>query len=371
MFSGTVISQNIKTRFYITTSSDCDSSILADVYSKLVYFQENVAIKLSDMYSCVRIMTQYEMNSALDNLRQRALLGEDVDNKLSGLGQSLTCDYLISLKMTVKGQTAILNALCLDPKKAKTLCRAMLTVPYNGLDVNAYEKVGKELIDGLKTYEICPFKGEIKVKVLSTKKDNQTEEYPLYCNGVDGMFHKATTINNYTENDWTIQKVQQNGSTGNVMFNLSEEFKIEEENSCFDCSPKKQGPRTYYENTKTYSLINGLSSESESYGIKVDDARCYLTFLEDGTYTLRVTAASTQGEKKTIKEISAQGVCQNINEKPKSVINKIDEGLNQTLGPFNGNAQDKVLSQKDTIKKTDPISGEEQTITYEFNLTRD
>lgn len=38
--------------------------------------------------------------------------------------------------------------------------------------------------------------------------------------------------------------------------------------------------------------------ESESEGIKVDDARCYLTFMDDGTYILKVTAASTQGEKK-------------------------------------------------------------------------
>jgi hypothetical protein len=36
-----------------------------------------------------------------------------------------------------------------------------------------------------------------------------------------------------------------------------------------------------------------------------------------------------------------------------------------------GTAQDKTLSQSETIKRTDPVSGEEETITYEFNLTRE
>jgi hypothetical protein len=95
-----------------------------------------------------------------------------------------------------------------------------------------------------------------------------------------------------------------------------------------------------------------------------------LNFLDDGTYTVRIKAASKQGEKKTIKEIKAQGVCDNLNEPPQKTTNKIDEGLYELLGPFRGTAQDKVLSQKDTIKKTTE-TGEEQTITYEFNLTRD
>ena len=95
-----------------------------------------------------------------------------------------------------------------------------------------------------------------------------------------------------------------------------------------------------------------------------------LTFLDDGTYTVRIKAASKQGIKKTIKEVKAQGVCDNSNEPPKKTTNKIDEGLYELLGPFTGTAEDKVLSQKNTITKTTD-SGEEQTIKYEFNLTRE
>ena len=138
----------------------------------------------------------------------------------------------------------------------------------------------------------------------------------------------------------------------------------------YDCSPTKQGQRTYYEKTTTYADIQKSSMNDDGSGIILDSARVILNFLDDGTYTIRIKATSKQGEKKTIKEIRAQEVCKNLNEPPKKTTNKIDEGLYELLGPFTGTAEDKILSQKNTITKTTD-SGEEQTITYEFNLTRE
>lgn len=326
--------------------------------------------RLKKEYPCLEYLDTDGLSALLSLERQRQLLGTGDENALQNMASALGCKYLISINVKVIQDQTIISLLFMDNTRAKTLSRSSQVAQYGDPVFDAAETATNNLFDGLKEYEICPFKGEIKVKVISTKKDTQTESYGVYCNGNDGTYLKTTTIDNYSENDWALYKNSFNASTGNVKFNLSEEFKIEEENSCFECSPNKQGPRTYYEKITTYALVNGLSNESESYGIKVDDARCYLTFLNDGTYTLRVTAASTQGEKKTIKEITAQGVCQNINEKPKTTINKIDEGLYQTFGPFIGNAQDKTLSHKETIKKA-TASGEEETITYEFNLTRE
>ena len=85
---------------------------------------------------------------------------------------------------------------------------------------------------------------------------------------------------------------------------------------------------------------------SDDLGIILDSARVILNFLDDGTYTVRIKATSKQGEKKTIREIKAMGVCDNSNESPKKTINKIDEGLYELLGPFTGTAQDKVLSHE-------------------------
>jgi len=371
VISGYVFSQNSKVRFYIISNSSCDSTILSNVQSGLVYFQENVAIKLTETYSCVSVMTQYELTSTLNNLRKRALLSNGDDETLSTIGSQLNCDYLISVKATIKGQTAIINAFCLDTKIVKSLCRVVLTVPYSSLDANVYENVSNQLIDGIKKHEICPFKGDINVKIIATKKDTQEEEYSVYCNKLDGYYKRTVTIDNYSENDWTINKVKKEQANGTVQFNLSEELTIEEINPCYECSTTKQGQRIYNEKTTTYADIQKSSRDDGGSGIIVDSARVILHFLDDGTYTVRVKAASNDGLKKTIKEVKAQGICDNSNEPPQKTTNKINTGLYELLGPFPGTAQDKVLSQKDTIKKTDPVSGEEQTITYDFNLTRE
>lgn len=371
VFSGYVLSQNSKVRFYIVSNSSCDSTILSNVKSGLVYFEENIAIKLSETYSCVSVMTQYELTSTLNNLRKRALLSKGDDETLSTIGSQLVCDYLISVKTTIKGQTAIINAFCLDTKIVNSLCRVVLTVPYASLDANVYENVSNQLIDGIKKYEICPFKGDINIKITSTKKDKKQEEYSVYCNKLDGDYKRTVTINNYSESDWTIKKIKKEQANGTVQFNLSEELTIEEINPCYECSSTKQGQRIYNEKTTTYADIQKSTRDDGGSGIIVDSARVILYFLDDGTYTVRVKAASDDGLKKTIKEVKAQGICDNLNKPPQKTTNKINAGLYELLGPFPGTAQDKVLSQKDTIKKTDPVSGEEQTITYEFNLTRE
>jgi hypothetical protein len=333
------------------------------------FFEENTAIKLSEVYDCAAIKTSTEVKLALDHVRTIQLLSDnDTQGMIKNVGNSLGCDYLVNLKIIVKENTAIVSAAFLDNKKANAMSRATVTTSYGAVDKGTYDDIAKQLIDGLKTYEICPFTGPVNVNIISALKDKQTEEYPVYCNQFDGMFRKTSTIDNYSENDWAIEKTDKNSANGNVKFNLSEESKIEEYNYCYECSPTKQGQRTYFEKTTTYAYVQGLSNDSESYGVKVDDARVSITFLDDGTYTVRVKAASTQGEKKIKKEIHAEGICNNISNKPETITNRVDEGINEIFGPFTGNAQDKFLSQKETIKRINPVSDEEETITYEFNL---
>jgi len=287
------------------------------------------------------------------------------------MASALGCKYLISITVKVMQDQAIISLLFMDNAKAKTLSRSSQVAQYGDPSIDAAEKATNDLFDGLKTYEICPFKGEITLKITSSKKDDQAEQYSVYCNGIDGIFNKTIKLDKYSENEWSLYKNSFNASTGNVKFNLSEEVSIEEYNPCYECSPTKQGSRSYNEKTTTYASLQKLSNESESEGVKVDDARAYLTFLDDGTYTLKIKASSAQGEKKTIKEVTAQGVCDNSNEPPKKTTNKIDEGILEIFGPFTGTAQDKSLSHSDTITRTNPASGEEETITYEFNLKRD
>jgi len=330
-----------------------------------------VVAKLKKEYPCVEYFDTDGLRATLSWERQRQLLGTGDENTLQNLASALGAKYLIVLNAEVKSDQAMITATFMDNNNAKTPSRSFKNAPYGDAAVDAAEEVANKLFEGLKTYEICPFKGEITVKITSSKKDSQTEEYPVYCNGLDGNFNRTTKLDNYSENEWTLYKKSFNASTGTVKFNLSEEVTIEEYNPCYECSPTKQGLRSYNEKVTTYASLQKLSNESESEGVNVDDARAYLTFLDDGTYILRIKASSTQGEKKTIKEVTAQGVCKNSNEPPEKTTNKIDEGILEVFGPFSGTAQDKSLSQSDTITKINPISGEEQTITYQFNLTRE
>ena len=365
-----------QTQFYL--KSTVGGLYPAEIEGLPTYFTTLFDNYLKGKYSCTTVLTTSDVGTLLGWERQRQLLGSGSDETLKSIADALGVDYLVSLEVSVAvGEKFIVNGTII-PMRIKPVFPLVKASAYSNYSKKSFDQidanlkeVAKKLIDGLKKIEICPFKGEINVKVVSTKKDDQTEQYPVYCNGIDGYYKNTVTTNNYTEINWRINKVRLNGSKGTLKINISEELNIDEDNPCYECSPRKQGHRSYNEKTTTYSNIQGLSDESESKGIKVDDARCYLTFLDDGTYIIRVTAASKQGDKKTITDISAQGICDNLNEPPKKTTNKIDAGLNETWGPFNGNAQDKVLSHKDTITKTDPISKEETTITYEFNLTRD
>lgn len=370
LLAGTLKMEAAPIKVFIQKRSFDDKGVLrADAVIQAV--DMFLVSRLNKDYPCVEYLDTDGLTALLSVERQRQLLGTGDENSLQNMASALGCKYLISITVKVIQDQAIISLLFMDNTSAKTLSRSSQVAQYGDPSIDAAEKATNDLFDGLKTYEICPFKGEITLKITSSKKDDQAEQYSVYCNGIDGIFNKTIKLDKYSENEWSLYKNGFNASTGNVKFNLSEEVTINEYNPCYECSPTKQGSRSYNEKTTTYASLQKLSNESESEGVKVDDARAYLTFLDDGTYTLKIKASSAQGEKKTIKEVTAQGVCDNLNEPPKKTTNKIDEGILEIFGPFTGTAQDKSLSNSDIITRTNPASGEDETITYEFNLTRD
>jgi hypothetical protein len=363
-----------KTKFYIRPELVGERG--KEVEGAIGLFASIFYEQATDKYPCVVVTTKADAVDMLGHEKQKQLLGSSTgDNELHN---SLGCDFLITLEIGILVGDKFSVTAVLIPQRTKPNIPTIRASAYCDYNENSFpqieanlKEVSQKILNGLKKYEICPFKGEINVKITSTKKDTQKEEYSVYCNGIDGYYRKTVTIDNYSENDWTIKKVGRQTANGTVQFNLSEELTIDEINPCYECSPKKQGQRTYYEKTTTFVDIQKSSTGGDGSGIILDSARVILTFLDDGTYTVRIKAASKQGTKKTIKEVTARGICDNSNEPPKKTTNKIDEGLYELLGPFTGTAQDKVLSQKDTITKTNPASGENETITYEFNLTRE
>lgn len=150
-----------------------------------------------------------------------------------------------------------------------------------------------------------------------------------------------------------------------------EKTAIDEINDCYKCDALTSARRTYHELSTAYLEINGLSKESKSEGQYVQDCRITLNFLEDGTYTLFVKAASYTGSKQVLKERNATGECGALNDPPENYTQEADIGIRETLGPFPGTGKDKNLTQKQTIEKEDPVTKEITTITFDFNLTRE
>jgi hypothetical protein len=332
--------------------------------------------ELAKYYPCRLVNSEDVVAAMIGFERMRALLGSGSDETLSNIAGSLGCEYVVVVEIGILvGDIFSVNAKIIPSKTYFSIISAVEYHPYeekSSKEVDTIDKVAKKLVDGMKNMEICPFKGPVNVKITSSYKSNQApEQYSVYCNGMDGTYKKTTTIEKYSDSDWAIQREGINSATGSFKYSLFDEQTIEEQNFCYECSPTKQGVRTYSEKITTSANVQGLSNESESNGIKVDDARVIITFQDNGTYTLRVKAASKKGIKKRIKVVHAEGVCNNIQSKPDTLRTPVDEGINEIFGPFAGSDRDKVLSQKNTIQRTNPITGEEETITYEFNLKKD
>lgn len=337
-------------------------------------FLNDVAAALLEELPCVDISDPVSIENCLAELRLQstpAFGSRDVVPIIKNISDAIANGYKVRYSIYPLSDDMVHAEIRCEDKKANVLFDFSVEMNMNEFATENRIKLSKMFVEKLSKLEICPYTGKINVNIASKIKDEQIEQYPVYCNKTDGVYSKVTSTDNYTESEWNITKTGKNSADGFVKIKISEKLTIDEVNPCYTCSPDKQGSRHYKSETTTTADISGLSKESESYGVKVDDARVYLTFLDDGTYFLRIKAASKPGNKKTINTVTAQGICDNISSPPKKTTNKIDAGINEIFGPFTGTARDKTLSQSETITRTNPITGEVETITYVFNLRRE
>ena len=129
----------------------------------------------------------------------------------------------------------------------------------------------------------------------------------------------------------------------------------------------------YTERITQTAVIEGLSKESRFEGEKVSDAYSQLIFEDNGTYFLKIKSASRKGNRKVKTIQHAEGTCGNLNTPPKNETreNNVDIALPETFGPFKGTSEEKVLSQKQTFTRIDPLTKEKTTISFDFNLKRE
>jgi hypothetical protein len=354
-------------RFFIATSWNNQA---ATAY--FPHFEVEFANALKKEFPCVNTISDSNILTLLEHEKQKQLLGAGDYEEISNIGQAMGCDYLVSLKVKVLGTKALITAFCADTRTSKVISRSMANIIDGSAGIKAMEMVSKELVEGLKKFEICPFTGPINVVVKTERNDKKTDSYAVYCNGIDGLYKLDITTKKSSDADWKLKKTSRNRVDGSVTYNLQEETITEEHNDCYNCPSGRQGSRLSKETVLKTAKVEGLSNESVADNQQIEDARAEITFLDNGTYTLKVEAASRKGDLKLRTEKRAEGTCDNQSPPPKSIDKKADVPLEEvTFGPFQGTSLDKVLSHKDTYSTVDPVTKEKSTVTYEFNLKRD
>jgi len=366
----TKINADEKPKFFIVTYAVGDSSgKLTEAY--LNNFEKQVTNLLQEKYPCVEISNSSKVRAILDLEREKELKGASDQETFQELAQSLNCKYLIVFKVSVFKNTASILSFCMDMKKVHTLVRIFQNIQFGKESLDVTDKISKGIVNGLKIYEICPFKGTIDITIISDKDTTITETYSVYCNNSDQTYRKEEVISEHTESTWNLEKKNLNWTDGDMHFHDEEYYDLTEENGCYKCKSGREGGRTY-KVKKSYTVEgSGISHESVRDGEKQLDTRSELIFYNDSTYSLHVQGTSKPSNANEKNVISAEGTCDNISPQNKIIKKEVTVPLNLILGPFKGCALDKKLSQKNTIKTIDPNTKEKETITYEFNLKKD
>jgi hypothetical protein len=363
-----------KPRFFGVTKAlgDADGKV-AEAY--ITPFITLVDDELKNSFPCAEIRFDSDIHELLAHEYRKALLGTEDDANLKKIAESAECDYLISLTVSVYNNQAIIRAVCIDKKQAKTMAMALESGANGDAGLDAMERVAKKLVKQIEHYEICRFKGKVQLKVVTHLKKDEKEGYNVYCNEKDGIFKKTTSVDNYAEQNWDLEKVGLNAASGTVTYSINEKTVIDEENGCYRCPSGREGGRTYHNKTIATGKIEGLSKQVVIEGIAMPpivDTRISLTFMDDDTYYIRIKATSEWGEKVITSEEKAEGTCDNINKPgiPSKVIINTDIDA-PPFGPFPGKAIDKTLNMTKEWKVIDPVTNQETITTLTIKLSHD
>ena len=361
-------------RFFGVTEArgDADGKVNAEAYNKL--FRILVDDELKNSFPCAEITFDSDIHELLAFEYCKALLGTEDDASLKRIAEQLGCDYLISLIVTIDNNKATIMAVCIDNKQAKTMAMALESAAYGDAGLDAMKRIAKKLVKQIEHYEICRFKGKVQLKVVTHLKKDEKEEYNVYCNEKDGIFKKTTSVDNYAEQNWDLEKVGLDAASGTVTYIINEETVIEEENGCYRCPSGREGGRAYHNKTIATGKIEGLSKQVVIEGIAMPpilDTRISLTFLDDDTYYIRIEAASELGIKSITSEEKAEGTCDNINKPGIRSEDFLNTNLREVFGPFPGKAIDKTLNMTKEWKVIDPVTKEEKINTLTISLSHD
>lgn len=361
-----------KTRFFLTwkiTAQDKNSEDKLSLFCDA--FEGEFNNTIADKFPCATATSYQNIVAVLSHEREKQLLGVGDDNTLADLAGAMGAHYLVSLKMTQAGQTVFMNAVCMQMSNAKMLVNVIQQSP---LDEGAFEGVktlAQKFFDELLKYEICPYKGTIKVEVKSDLSVDEKKEYPIFCNEQDKQYKLHYKAEKHSDNFWTFEKMTRVYARTFVDYTISEETEKEIEDGCYQC-PSGKTRRYYHETNSVKGKIDEASSESEIYGVKVNDSRIYIVFNDDGTYTMKIEATSNQADITETRYKYAESWCDNSNKPPETIKNKTDIPFTYIFGPYKGTARDESLKLSNEKKEeTDPVSGEKITYIISYDLARE
>ncbi len=234
-----------------------DRTQKTEAYYNLVgstLFQE-----LKKSYPCAELLSEEDVKDLLYYEHQHAHLGTSTANALENIGEAMGSDYLIRVKVFATDNNMIFYDIwCVNSRTAKGMAHASGSGADGGPAIQTARTVGKELIEGLKEYEICPFKGPITVEISSELTEKKIDTYPVYCNGGDGLYRKESVTEKNSQKLWKLEKTDKRITGGSVSYNNREEISVEEQNDCYTCASGRQGPRMYTEKTVGVAKVEGL-----------------------------------------------------------------------------------------------------------------
>ncbi len=329
-------------------------------------------------FPCVSCTTPHDLRNLMGFLRMRALLGvpddqqESYDKQLLELGGAFGADYIISLHAMAVGSRWSIFGLWLDVRKAKALARASEETGANGdALIDACDKIAKKLIEEAAYFEICPYLGPVKMRVRTTRSQNERVEYPVSCNGGDYQYVRTMSLEANSDSNIELTRTNRPWATGTYQYRSKERQVTVEQDPCYNCASGRKGGRTLTDNHTTTSEVTGLSEDSSTTGQNFTDARLYLKFAKDGTYTLELVAASKPGTRTVHIERKAEGTCDTHLDNPREdYTTKVDIPVGNIMGPFRGGPMDKSLADHKEFHSTNPVTKEETTITVEFKIRR-
>jgi hypothetical protein len=337
------------------------------------------AEKLAEEFACTSVLTTHDVQGLLLHLRDRALLAsddnrEEINERISSTFATLSSQrYLVTCRVQTTGSQCVITVLMTDSKSPKALVRLSDTADLNGAGnaLSVIDKLVGKLVEEAAYFEICPYKGPVKLEIITTRSEDDRLEYVVSCNGGDYPYVKTTSHQATSSLNLDVQKVRRRAVNGSIRYTAFEETTLVESDPCHACASGRKGPRVYTEITKSKTEINGLSGWTSEEANIFRHARLYLKFDRNGTYRLEVVAASEEGTREEVTERKAEGTCDTVLAEPKTTKKvAVDIAPQHIFGPFTGSPMDKVLTGNDEFRHTDPVTGEVLVIKVSFELRR-